>query len=95
MGEQGGSLCRTRKEQPKDAPRDEGSGRRCKSVGVFRTTDGGRTWARIATAPYSPSERAYKFTVVDVRRNAYYQMRFSGDASYRAANSNAVPIRSY
>lgn len=66
-----------------------------KSVGVFRTTDGGRTWAKIATAPYSPSAKAYKFTLSNLKRTAYYQMRFSGNPSYRAVNSAAVPVKVY
>ncbi len=62
------------------------------AVALWRSTDGGRTWAKAGTAAYDTSSETYKATH-RLRRNTTFQLRFAEEGDYKAARSRELLVK--
>ena len=64
-----------------------------RTVTVWRSLDGGRTWLRDGLATYNATRNRYTATR-RLTRNAHFQMRYDGNTTYASDRSNVVSVLS-
>jgi hypothetical protein len=64
-----------------------------KTVTVWRSVDGGKSWRNLGRAGYNRTRKTYSFVTFELHRNSLFQMRFAGDGSYTPDNSPVVWVK--
>ncbi|MDQ3328104.1 MAG: hypothetical protein M3506_06240, partial [Chloroflexota bacterium] len=64
-----------------------------RTVWVWRSIDGGRTWVKDGLTAYNATLNRYRATRF-LTRNAQFQLRYDGDTTYASDRSNAVNVQS-
>ena len=65
-----------------------------KTLNIWRSTDGGATWASDGTAVYDASSETYG-AARSLVANATFRMHFAGDASGKGSTSSEVPVQAH